>query len=402
VTHVRLRSPFVVCALVLAGLLAACSGAAPGAPASPGAGTSWAEANVAQPASLVAPWASGSVPAFCSPCHAAIATRMLGVAADGPSLVAVGMSVPPAYAAAWLSSDGITWSQAPGLDAAEESLMTAVAVSPGRIVAVGGVAALAAAWTSAGGDTWSSATVTPPSIAGQARMAAVLAWRGGYVAGGDVEPTPSDHHAVLWTSADGTAWSPLPDEPAFDGGSVASLAAGRSRLVAVGTVLDPSGSTRAAAWWSTDGRSWTAAPVDASFANAQMNGVTAGGPGFVAVGSADDGGSAAAWTSTDGERWTRAPDGTGFGGGGLRIAMASVAAGPGGLVAVGSRDDAGNGSPTVWVSPDGITWRRVPDDPSFGGGLMAAVAVDGMSFVAVGTLGLPDNAIAAAWISGAR
>jgi hypothetical protein len=65
---------------------------------------------------------------------------MLGVAANGASLVAVGMSFPPAHAAAWLSSDGVTWSQAPGLDAPEESLMTAVAVSPGRIVAVGGIA----------------------------------------------------------------------------------------------------------------------------------------------------------------------------------------------------------------------------------------------------------------------
>jgi hypothetical protein len=388
--------------LVSAGLLIACSGAAPSAPASPAPGESWAEASVAQPASLVAPWASASIPAFCSPCHAGIATSMLGVAANGASLVAVGMSFPPAYAAAWLSSDGVIWSQAPGLDAPEESLMTAVAVSPGRIVAVGGIAALAAAWTSASGHAWSSATVTPPPITGQARMAAVVAWRGGYVAGGDVEPTPSEHHAVLWTSLDGTTWTPLPDEAAFDGGSVASLAAGPSRLVAVGSVLDPSGSTRAAAWWSTDGRAWTATSPDASFADARMNGVTVGGPGFVAVGSADDGGSAAVWTSTDGERWTRVPDGTGFGGGGLRIAIASVAAGPHDLVAVGSRDDAGNGSPTVWVSSDGITWRRVPDDPSFGGGEMAAVAVGGASFVAVGTLGLPDNALAAAWISRAR
>jgi hypothetical protein len=327
---------------------------------------------------------------------------MLGVAADGASLVAVGMMYPPAHAAAWLSSDGVTWSQAPGLDAPEESLLTAVAVSPGRIVAVGGIAALAAAWTSASGDAWSSATVTPPAISGQARMAAVVAWRGGYVAGGDVEPTPGEHHAVLWTSPDGTAWTPLPDQAAFGGGSVASLAASPARLVAVGSVLDALGSTRAAAWWSTDGRSWTAAPVDTSFAHARMNGVTVGGPGFVAVGSADDGGSAVVWTSIDGERWTRARDGTGFVGGGLRISMASVAAGPGGLVAVGSRDDASNGSPTVWVSPDGIAWRRVPDDPSFGGGEMAAVAVSGASFVAVGTLGLPDNAIAGAWISPVR
>ena len=380
--------------LLLCGLVAACSGPAAALP-----GTSWKEASVAQPASLVAPWASASIPAFCSPCHAGTATRMLAVAVDGSHEVAVGMSFPPAYAAAWLSNDGQTWSRAPGLDAPEESLMTAVTVSPARIVAVGGIAAQAAAWTSANGSSWSSSHVGKPSIQGQARMAAVVGWRGGYVAGGDVEPTPSDHHAVLWTSDDGSSWTALPDGPQFDGGSVTGITAGPSELVAVGYILEPSGSTQAAAWWSTDGRTWIEAPGGSAFADARINAVVVGGPGYVAVGSADDIGSAAVWTSTDGRTWKRAPSGGGFSGGGLRVSMASVAAMSGALVAVGSRDDAGNGSPTVWVSPDGVAWRRVADDPSFGGGDMSSIAAAGTAFIAVGALGLPDNALAAGWVS---
>jgi hypothetical protein len=379
---------------LLCGLLAACSGASAAAP-----GTSWNEASVAQPASLVAPWASASIPAFCSPCHAGTATRMLAVASDGSHEVAVGMSFPPAYAAAWLSTDGQTWAQAPGLDAPEESIMTSVTVSPARIVAVGGIAARAAGWTSANGSAWSSSRVGQPSIQGQARMAAVVGWHGSYVAGGDVEPTPSEHHAVLWESNDGTSWTALPDAPQFDGGSVTGIAAGPSELVAVGYVLEPSGATRAAAWWSTDGRTWNASPDGGAFTDARMNAVAVGGPGFVAVGSADNMTSAAVWTSRDGRTWTRAPAGAGFSGGGLRVSMASVAAIPGDLVAVGSRDDAGNGSPTVWVSSDGTNWRRVADDPSFGGGDMSSISAAGTSFVAVGALGLPDNALAAAWTS---
>jgi hypothetical protein len=309
------------------------------------------------------------------------------------------MSFPPAYAAAWLSTDGRTWSQAPGLNAPEESIMTSVTVSPARIVAVGGIAAHAGGWTSANGSDWSSSRVSQPSIPGQARMEAVVGWHGTYIAGGDVEPTPSEHHAVLWESTDGTSWTALPDAPQFDGGAVTGIAAGPSELVAVGYVLEPSGSTRAAAWWSTDGRAWSESPDGSAFTDARMNAVAVGGPGYVAVGSAGNLASAAAWTSTDGRTWTRAPAGVGFSGGGLRVSMASVAAIPGAVVAVGSRDDAGNGSPTVWVSVDGTKWRRVADDPSFGGGDMSSISAVGTSFVAVGALGLPDNALAAAWVS---
>ena len=379
---------------LLCGLLAACAGAPAASP-----GTSWKEVPVSQPASLVAPWASASIPVFCSPCHAGTATRMLAVASGEGREVAVGMSFPPAYAAAWLSSDGRTWNQAPGLDAPEESIMTSVTVSPARIVAVGGIAARAAAWTTASGTSWSNSTVSQPSMQGQARMAAVVGWHGGYFAGGDVEPTPSEHHAVLWESNDGTSWAALPDGPQFDGGSVTGIVAGPTELVAVGYVLEPSGSTRAAAWWSTNGRTWNASPDGASFTDARMNAVAVGGPGYVAVGSAGDLASAAVWTSTNGRTWTRTPSGAGFSGGGLRVSMASVAAIPDAVVAVGSRDDAGNGSPTVWVSADGTNWRRVADDPSFGGGDMSSISAVGTSFVAVGALGLPDNALAAAWVS---
>ena len=386
--------------VVAVALVAAACGSATPTPASHArpspalAGATWVEATLEQPDSLVDPFASASAPLDCSPCHGT-ATTLDGVA-GGTVLVAVGLSFPPAQAAAWYSADGRTWQQA-SVPASDESLMTAAATRPGMLVAVGGVGGSAAAWHSADGKTWSQSAVSEPAIAGEARMLTVVTFGTEFVAAGDVEPTPSEPYAAFWTSRDGSTWTALPATLA--GGRVEALAAQPSRLVAVGTVRLPDGSSSGAAWYSSDGQIWRAA-TGPPFAGADLRGVTAGGPGFVAVGTVENGAVAAVWTSTDGISWRRAPDGQGFQeAGGLRVIMTSVAAGPRNLVAVGMRDDAGNGSPTVWTSSDGVTWRRVSDDPSFGGGEMSAVVSDVRGFVAVGALGLPDNSIAAAWLS---
>jgi hypothetical protein len=87
---------------------------------------------------------------------------------------------------------------------------------------------------------------------------------------------------------------------------------------------------------------------------------------------------------------------------GQRIAMAALAHDRAGFVAVGGRDSAGNGSPVVWTSDDAVSWSRAPDAPSFGGGEMTAVVAGAPGWIAVGSLGWPDNWVATAWVGVTR
>ncbi|MFH1330465.1 MAG: hypothetical protein ABIJ48_07440, partial [Actinomycetota bacterium] len=136
-----------------------------------------------------------------------------------------------------------------------------------------------------------------------------------------------------------------------------------------------------------------------SLADGNPVSLVAGGPGLIAVGSADDDyyGDGAAWVSSDGLAWTRVPDDAGVFGGqhdyGLHDGaqwLSDVIAWNGGFVAVGG-DGRGSDSPeceaAVWLSPDGVTWTRVPDQEALGGPggqAMTAVTLGGPGLVAVG------------------
>ena len=355
----------------------------------------WLEATVGQ-----APGPEGtSAPAFCSPCHASQETSLAGVAAGHGMLVAVGIQFPPPDAAAWTSTDGRTWRRAGSLEAPEGSVLSAVAATAGGFVAVGGAGTSAAVWTSSdGGTSWARAKVGAPAAPGTARMDAVVPFAGGLVAAGDAEVAPPAGRAVAWTSVDGADWMPALDIASFGRATIAGLASNASIVVAVGSLTQADGTHTAETWWSGDGRAWRAGAADPSFAGSQLLAVATGGPGFVAVGTADGGLRASAWTSTDGVHWTASPDGAGFTDYGQRIAMTGVARAGTGFVAAGWRDSAGNGSSVVWVSPDGVAWRRVPDVPGFAGSQMAGVTADGTRPVAVGAIGIPDNWASAVWL----
>jgi hypothetical protein len=71
-----------------------------------------------------------------------------------------------------------------------------------------------------------------------------------------------------------------------------------------------------------------------------------------------------------------------------------------GLVAVGWKSDAANGSAVVWISPDGTRWQRTPDLPTFFGAEITGVVAAGPGLVGVGTGGYPDNDNASVWTSG--
>lgn len=213
--------------------------------------------------------------------------------------------------------------------------------------------------------------------------------------------------AAVWTSPDGVTWTRLPHEAGVFGGpgkqSMWSVTVGGPGLVAVGSDVANAESWDAAVWTSADGVSWTRVAHDEEvFGGGFMRSVTTGGPGLVAVGRATtfyDRGSesdAAVWTSRDGVPWTRVTHDEGVFGGGGNQGMRSVVVGGPGLVAVGSDNlTLGTGdlpvypSATVWTSPDGVTWTRVPHDENVFGGpgyqQMRSVAVGGPGLVAVGS-----------------
>lgn len=129
----------------------------------------------------------------------------------------------------------------------------------------------------------------------------------------------------------------------------------------------------------------------------QMLDVAAGSGGLVAVGFDTDREAAAVWTSPDGADWTRLAHDEQVLGGDGRQAMYGVAAGGPGLVAVGIDGL----SAAVWSSPDGQDWSRVDagsTDLTDGAGLgVFAVTAAGPGLVAVGTDAARDAA--AVWTS---
>jgi len=162
----------------------------------------------------------------------------------------------------------------------------------------------AAAWTSVDGMTWSRVAHDEAVFGGSGfqDMASVTIGGPGLVAvgseqpGDDVPEGPASHAAV-WTSADGITWSRvLHDESIFGGTGgqgMASVIADGTRLVAVGR--DGGGyGTRAdvAVWTSVDGIAWSRLPHDEMFfGGSLMTSVTVGGSDLVAVGhdwSGDD------------------------------------------------------------------------------------------------------------------
>jgi hypothetical protein len=141
------------------------------------------------------------------------------------------------------------------------------------------------------------------------------------------------------------------------------LLVGAGGMIAVGcrTAMGTSGCVDAAIRVS-DGGDWTEAGFEGDVATVELTAVAAGASGFVAVGRAQAQGEgetldAAAFVSRDGRTWRRAPDQASLRG----RAMFDVVARPaGGWIAVGAQAGPTNylGFET-WSSSDGITWDLV-------------------------------------------
>ena len=249
-------------------------------------------------------------------------------------------------------------------------------------------------------------------------VSSVTAGGPGLVAGGSEVTQGGEVDAAIWTSADGTTWARVPDEQGVFGGpgvqEIADVTVGGPGLVAVGRGASVVGSdtyATAAVWTSAAGFNWSRVPHDdAVFWGAtgqrdqilRMSAVTAGGPGLVAVGASGgasdyneitggwiERGVGVVWTSVDGITWSRVPyDPSVFGqwddqSGGMSASMVDVTAGGPGFVAVGDVYRGGRlGYGAVWTSVDGVNWTLAED--RIEGANISGVTVGGPGLVAVG------------------
>jgi hypothetical protein len=172
--------------------------------------------------------------------------------------------------------------------------------------------------------------------------------------------------ASAWSSSDGSNWSRLsqPGAVAEPGRSITIVAACPDRhggLVVAGTSAigsDPSLALRATIWHSPDGRTWDLAAVDGDI-GASLEDVAAGPGGLVAVGLAQPfsggGARALAWYSSGGETWRSATVGDSDG-----YSLLAVTAWQGEFVALGSGT---GGRAAAWTSADGGAWTQMASLP---------------------------------------
>ena len=174
---------------------------------------------------------------------------MLSVTAGGPGLVAVGSAGQGGDhdAIVWTSPDGLTWSRVAHDEAVfgGESIqvMHDVTVIDGSLLALGldgpFDASSAAAWTSSDGISWSRVPHDEELFGGrgsQAMVGAMIGDRGIVAVGWDGPFDAFD--AAVWGSADGISWSRFPHDDEALGGlrdqRMLDIVAAEPGLVAVG------------------------------------------------------------------------------------------------------------------------------------------------------------------------
>jgi hypothetical protein len=272
----------------------------------------------------------------------------------------------------------------------------------------------AAAWT---GIEWSGGVVSFPNQQGTSSgqvltdvaISDVVAWRGGYVAGGWMQETTfgcdliegctnRPAHAAFFTSNDGLHWSVAQEQTAQPETTVQFVVPVGNGLVAMG---------REHLWYSGDGTTWTAidspswrdlwqisngpAPV--------LLAVASGSSGVVAVGNTQLGvgeaGEPVIAYSADGRTWTAANLPT------APAMVRDVVAYRGGFVIAGRDGEPdvfgggacctnggyipGTGRPAAWTSTDGVTWASASVEGSVvPGGELEEVLVGAGGFFAVG------------------
>ncbi len=268
----------------------------------------------------------------------------------------------------WRSPDGESWTRIEPGDAAASALLASVAASNGLVVAVGGPAVSGGSLPGEPanvlvGDETSLELV---EVEGVPRLTRVVAYRDGFLALATAGDVASLWTVIsLWTSPDGRTWTAVPDVPQPADVTVlrdADLAVAGSQVVIVGwaelgsepglagyTILwSPPDGTVPSPTASPEAGAWAPVPSQAAVSGVQFHDVAWTGSRFVAVGAVVNTDVHTFLDSLDGVTWRRQEDRAP---GGYPM---NLAAGPGGLVAVGSIDD----RPASWTSPDGLTWTE--------------------------------------------
>lgn len=161
-------------------------------------------------------------------------------------------------------------------------------------------------------------------------------------------------------------WHLVTDQAPFTGATLTGIVAGGPGLVAIGAVQPPAGEPVAALFVSPAGLSWSQLAVPLGFTSwlAWPGSLAAGPSGVVAIGSVRDAETgawrASPWLSTDGREWRPADPQPGFGG----IIVTGASTTPEGFVAVGCRaTETVCLGLAVLLSHDGLAWTRIPDVP---------------------------------------
>jgi hypothetical protein len=284
------------------------------------------------------------------------------------------------------------------IDEATGSFGVAVTARPdGTFIAVGRAGPDPAAWTSPDGIAWTRVRVDRSSIERE-RMTAIVATSNVVIAGGSAGPELGDRHAIFWRSPDGVAWTPVADDPGFDGAEVASIVVSGAGFVALGHLGTGQRSTGTIAWRSPDGEHWER--IDSpELGGGIAVALVSTRSGLLAVGSDGDEREAVAWSSPDGLIWTRAPQEPSRLYFGQKVRMTDVAVTAAGFVGVGNYVGVQFGTGTSWLSTDGVHWIQAPDQPTFGQAEPEAVIVWNNRLIIVGSRGAPDNYIPSVWLS---
>ena len=275
----------------------------------------------------------------------------------------------------WHSADGSIWQRLPDSPAFAgvqdkwvDWVLGLSANGPGLIAvgmqqSVDGSAANAEVWTSPDGKTWTRASVDGGN---GAAMSLVYRVAGGFVAIGTSRyafNAGTGGGIAIWTSPDGTHWTRLPQSESPTGLDIISVAHGNGRYVAVGQAVKPGSSTAGVhlpIWTSSDGVHYQviAPALGVPTSDATVAQVTWTGSAFVAVGDEPTVGSYA-WRSTDGLHW-QAVELQPFGPATPGTTAGGIAQTLTGLLAVGAVGGVGgsmNGA--LWESSDGRTWQEV-------------------------------------------
>lgn len=237
-------------------------------------------------------------------------------------------------------------------------------------------------WTSADGAAWTN--ITPDGFDAMG-IVSVVPFEGGLLGVGRGDTTDVDSEvAAVWISEDGISWRRAEGGPDMRGQMI-DVVATDAGLFAVGGVP---GEDAAGIWRSTDGETWERTGGD--FPRAFIWSIAEGGPGLVATGwRRNPEPDLAVWTSADGLEWTLAPDPEGFEG----FEGLDVIEHKGTLVIVGGsieRQEA-----RFWTSSDGAAWQAADPSGLLAGATARKLVATGSGLVALGAYATDG----AAWIS---